>query len=66
MNNQHEYLENTVGSAYKFYEMTQISSTEFQAAWGRINNYPTPNGTKIYPMADFQLTLDKKRAKGYI
>ena len=61
----HEHLENTDGSCYKFYLMEQLSETQFLASWGRIEKYPRPQGTKVYPMADFYTMLAKKFKKGY-
>lgn len=56
------YLENTQSGHSKFYRMTEISATEWEAEYGKIGN--TPQKTK-YSISQWHKKYNEKISKGY-
>ena len=53
----------------KFYIMTKLNSSEWEAQWGRIKGELTADASagqrKVYPMREWEKTYDSKTGKGY-
>ena len=53
----------------KFYIMTKLNNSEWEAQWGRIKGELTADNSagqrKVYPMREWEKTYDSKTGKGY-